>query len=325
MDNQTLLYHYTSVDGLYGIIENKNIRLTNISYLNDSKELVLATIKFKSHMREMVENLKINNEATELSIFNGFQSNKEEDKFLPQNHFFAELLIDYIEGYLDKMLSAPAIYTASFCEKGNLLRQWMAYCSNGGYSIGFDRQMLKTSIEGAGKINLSKVGYDMSSVLSMFSTDDFEELSKQTSSQYDKIFTACQENQELALASDDFKDLLANILSEVKKFASNIAQFSITHKHLDFQYELEHRLIKNSGHFDSAGNYVENLNGINFYPKNSLLVPHIQHEITLDAIKKVFIGPMSNQHLAYLSLLRFRDSKKLDFEVVKSEISLRTL
>ena len=34
------LYHYTTLDGLYGIVSNKTIRLTDYRFLNDKKELV---------------------------------------------------------------------------------------------------------------------------------------------------------------------------------------------------------------------------------------------------------------------------------------------
>ena len=38
------LYHYTSIDGLLGIIRNKNIWASDIQYLNDKEEFV-RTIK----------------------------------------------------------------------------------------------------------------------------------------------------------------------------------------------------------------------------------------------------------------------------------------
>ncbi len=34
-----LLYHYCSVDALYGILDSGHLRVTNIRYMNDSKEI----------------------------------------------------------------------------------------------------------------------------------------------------------------------------------------------------------------------------------------------------------------------------------------------
>lgn len=51
------LYHYTTLDGLYGIVSNKTIRLTDYRFLNDKKELV--------HSIDFLE-----------TILNGYEKNK---------------------------------------------------------------------------------------------------------------------------------------------------------------------------------------------------------------------------------------------------------
>ena len=38
-EKSKLIYHYTSINGLIGIIERKSIWATNILYLNDASEL----------------------------------------------------------------------------------------------------------------------------------------------------------------------------------------------------------------------------------------------------------------------------------------------
>jgi len=40
---EDILWHYTPQEGLLGIIENKNLRASNIFYLNDAAEFAYAT------------------------------------------------------------------------------------------------------------------------------------------------------------------------------------------------------------------------------------------------------------------------------------------
>ena len=41
------LYHYTSLNTLHAILQNKTIRLTDYRFLNDMQELFFATEKLK--------------------------------------------------------------------------------------------------------------------------------------------------------------------------------------------------------------------------------------------------------------------------------------
>lgn len=46
------LYHYTSLDTLHAILQNKTIRLTDYRFLNDMQELFFATKKLKKYILE---------------------------------------------------------------------------------------------------------------------------------------------------------------------------------------------------------------------------------------------------------------------------------
>lgn len=102
------LYHYTSKTGLMGIINSKNIWMTNIQYFNDHQEYKYGINKFTS---KLIESRILSNDIA--------------NKFCNQ---------------LNGLESAPLInpYVCSFSERGDLLSQWRGYCpATGGYSIGF--------------------------------------------------------------------------------------------------------------------------------------------------------------------------------------------
>jgi len=112
----TVLYHYTSAEGLRGIIENNELWATSAYYLNDSAEMFYGY----NVLREVLDQWLKENTRTEDSITLGL----------------ARQLRSSFEDLFEKRLLKP-IYIACFCEKDNLLSQWRAYGQSGGYSIGF--------------------------------------------------------------------------------------------------------------------------------------------------------------------------------------------
>lgn len=103
------LYHYTTAEGLEGILKSERIWATNIRYLNDSSEHKYA--------------FKLAVDAINCCMGDNVELNK-----------FLEEVLQYIEA-LENRLDT---YITCFCEKGDLLSQWRNYAANGqGFSIGF--------------------------------------------------------------------------------------------------------------------------------------------------------------------------------------------
>jgi hypothetical protein len=108
------LFHYTSQEGLLGIISSRVVWATNLLYLNDSSELLygftLARDVFKSMLAD--------------------KNSKSVIDFLKQGL-----------GLLDVSALLPNrdYYTFCLCQRPDLLSQWRAYAaSGGGYAIGFE-------------------------------------------------------------------------------------------------------------------------------------------------------------------------------------------
>ena len=107
------LYHYTSADGLLGILKSHSIWMTNLRYMNDFSELQYA--------HEMI--------ATVLKQKAAAQSAGEILK-----EFFRR-----IDNTFDPYAGDHDVFATSFCENGNLLSQWRAYGDKGGgYGVGLD-------------------------------------------------------------------------------------------------------------------------------------------------------------------------------------------
>lgn len=115
-DPPDLLYHYTSYEGANGIITNKALWLTKLSYLNDTTELKLAIDLFQREASRIAKEIK----------------DREQREFL-------EKAAHQLESF-----SEVNICAASFCEDGDLLSQWRAYGQKGnGIALGFNGKSFK--------------------------------------------------------------------------------------------------------------------------------------------------------------------------------------
>lgn len=107
------LYHYTSLNGLLGIINSGILRSSDIRYMNDSAEL--------RHTLELMVN----------HITRRIVSGTDHP----------ELLNQLLEWLSHRIVSGPMLFGASFRANGNLLSQWRGYSLHGkGVSLGFDPQ-----------------------------------------------------------------------------------------------------------------------------------------------------------------------------------------
>ena len=112
-----LLYHYTSVEGLKGIIETNELWATSAYYLNDAAEISYGCGVLKRILDEWIQK----NPQLVNSLVSGLAYN---------------LRKAFGEDFHNKTLMPP-IYVACFCEEDNLLSQWRAHGQSGGYSLGF--------------------------------------------------------------------------------------------------------------------------------------------------------------------------------------------
>lgn len=111
------VFHYTTIEGLVGILSSGVIWATDLSYTNDASEYIYAD----QIIEEALGRFKLH------------------DPMLAE--FLSILRADPRDGF--------DVYAACFCERGDLLSQWRAYASGGtGYAIQFDWTALSTMFSG---------------------------------------------------------------------------------------------------------------------------------------------------------------------------------
>jgi hypothetical protein len=108
------LYHYTSTDGLHGIVSSGELWATKIRYLNDSSELMHA-LEIGTTYLQLLLTAKAYPESVLYDVMNRTRTSTDLN-----------------------------ICIVSFSENGDLLSQWRAYSGNSsGFSIGFNTQKLE--------------------------------------------------------------------------------------------------------------------------------------------------------------------------------------
>lgn len=114
-----LIWHYTSAEGLYGILTECVLHSGNILFMNDPKEFTFLFEVITNTVESDTKN--IHSDAVRTCIVNRYK--EIQNSFETLKNFF--------------------VYLTCFSKQPDLLSQWRGYCPNGGYSIGFSRKSLE--------------------------------------------------------------------------------------------------------------------------------------------------------------------------------------
>ncbi len=172
------LYHYTSLEGLMGIVANNSIWASNPLYLNDYQELTLAQTMYRSLINQR---LPLPPERL------------EEMKVLQQFDYWLSL------GVINNNL----IFVSSFSESGNILSQWRGYTPEGkGVSFGLHPTKILNLASSQG-FRLLKCVYDAKhqkeiatdvlNAILKYSLETGPDVSKHESESYRTCFENCTE------------------------------------------------------------------------------------------------------------------------------------
>lgn len=128
------LWHYTSAEAIVSILTQRSLRATNLYYMNDASELLHAAALALGEI--------------DLLISGGIRMH--ESIVLQQMREMVSLEMG-IRGW--------SVFVSSFCEDGDSLSQWRAYCRSGGFSIGLPAESLRDAASEQG-FRLEKCIYD---------------------------------------------------------------------------------------------------------------------------------------------------------------------
>jgi hypothetical protein len=129
-----ILYHYSSLDGLLGIVRSKSLWASNIYYFNDASEITYASDILKKVISD-----------SKKSVY------ENQGRFLDEFSNWLDTFSHTIHQY----------FVFSLTEEGNLLSQWRGCTPKGkGMSIGFEPKELVRKVENRG-LKIVKCVYEI--------------------------------------------------------------------------------------------------------------------------------------------------------------------
>lgn len=274
----TKLYHYTTAEGLHGILSNHRLWASSATFLNDSSELEYG-----------------------LEIFDSVLSEWES---LNQSHLegFVFKVIRQARGMFRSPQVHPltTVYVACFCEEDNLLSQWRTYGQTGGYSLEFPVQNGTLNVEAENNIfssTLLRVNYHENDQRSL--THDFVR----------QVITVLEIGPELIKQNVSDELPLLN-LSSFAVF-DLIAEHVVGFKNPAFAEEREWRIVLRRNLWDWIQDLADNKPWFkpDFRHSRGILVPYIQLKPASGQnnlpVVSVRFGPSLNKMKAEPSLRTF--------------------
>lgn len=316
----TLLYHYTTQEGLLGIFKERKIWSSHLHYLNDTSEgqiftkLVLDRLNQRpaAAPKEPPSQLAMLGQLMLLSV----------DR--PESHIQGTdlMVLSWAESAFS-WIAAQDTFVTSLSEQGDLFSQWRAYSGEtGGYGIGFTCSYLR-SVGVHFLESLEESFYDDSNPLEACRYCDKpeeESLEREIGQIVDSYIT--ETNQPKWQTLLETKEGLRTLGAIAKKHFFPLGRRRAITKDQAFREEAEWRLVFQLERAGTTNSEPD------FRPGRSMPIPYFKVDLTWEnqalEIPEIIVGPCPHPSEAANSvrkLLRKEGVQK--FEVKNSKIPYR--
>ncbi len=268
-----LLYHYTSFDGLLGILRSGKLWASSIHHLNDAREIIFALEKFTEIVKEESERKPGRFDRDTLNGLAGVIDS-----------------LSLVTKRVGLQMNIVYEYVATFSEAGDLLSQWRGYCPGyGGVSIGFNPRELRSMGERHG-FDFGPCRYDEAG-----QTELLRDVMEQV---------AAFVHDQAEVAQGGPLPLISKAISGhydiIWPAHPQLLQVAAIIKHSGFKEEKEWRLVSKTG--------AANLLGVEFRVSPTTIVPYLSIPLVGDEedstlpIKEIVVGPGPQQRLTMVSV-----------------------
>ncbi|MEZ0219113.1 MAG: DUF2971 domain-containing protein [Tardiphaga sp.] len=314
-----VIYHYTTLSGLKGILETQTLHATNFAFLNDSKEiqqirprLVKTTLPVMTRLYE--DAAAANKQAREgMEAQGGIASLAVHD---------ASVVVDVLYRVtlgLDGGTKFFQPFIVSFCghkepyeRQNGLLSQWRAYGKDSGYAFVFDTKVLADMLKDE-KARCRLDTWSMGDVIYDTGEDVFKK-------EFKGLIDALNHDIPRLLKNEDGPYTALN-----NAFVSNIPRY----KHRGFMEEQEVRIVVSPTHDDlfekakAAGEIdTKEKKEIRFRDTRTPYIVLFDKPDSKLPIKRIIVGPHADKESRSEELRSYLDSRNLQIEVSCSETPL---
>lgn len=141
------IYHYTTYQGIEGILKTQSLWATHYQYLNDSQEVIYAKRILNSilisKMMPIVERGVKQEDLRAIAEAHGGARAFAERSANKLIEIIYETLLDEAEAFQGPYIVSFCAHIDSFTKDNGLLSQWRGYGKDGGFAIEFDARKLE--------------------------------------------------------------------------------------------------------------------------------------------------------------------------------------
>lgn len=306
------LFHYTDSTGLKGILNEKCLWATHFRFLNDLTEGNILEKQFCSFFELEVHEFLLS------SDFRDMLNNKKARYYENPSVAASKTAKGIYNGIMAAVEGTIAFFVVSLSNhnqpnvtRNGQLSQWRGYGDNGGYCIVFDESVVSNIRKDVERKSIGSVNDGLVTYVNDATQIDLGFLKWFARDSSKKVIEGMLEGVQ---AQIPVLDVVA-----IQKLLSALA----FHKHIAFEEENEFRISlaaflgsENPPFEDSHFHYE-------FREKEGALIPYIKLKFGNDnliPIKRIIVGPGVDQNRRREGLQIYLKSKKIDAEVVLTDI-----
>lgn len=309
--NIRTVFHYTTAEGLKGIIDSDSFYVSKSDFLNDYTEIQYCWDLLLHVIDSLIKECTLD----EKLVF--YEKVKQEAKL-----------------YRVEVNEQEEIFVLSFTKNGDSLAMWSQYSGSDGYNIAID---LKTNVEEWKK--LAGIHFRYGAVI--YSKEEQQEILKE---EINKSFLIWNGIEGLGKKWDYlvvdallyrikiwtmfFKNSLFKEEQEVRvaffraNYEQNIEKLIVTYRSMYPEYEIDKIRYKVANLFSASNE--ENSLFKQFRVRNNIIYPFVKVDFDIKSLVSVRVGPINKFDKAVLGIKMYLDSKGLkERNVDRSECPLR--
>lgn len=283
------IYHYTSAEGVLGILNNDEFWATKSDFLNDVSEFKYTFDLFEESVLS-----KIKNDIARSKIIRKFHAELDSEDLSLKD--------------LSKTLSGW--YVISFSTSQDNLLLWSEFTRKMGYNLEFDFQKLLSTFTNRIKFH-GKVIYNKNVQVKLLKEALDMMLSLRDEYNHLKSLNDCDEN-----TSDE---IIHYLVLDMYVFCF---MYSMFFKQSMFAQEKEYCFVFSA--FHEAIKPETFFSAMNFRVKEDAISPFIKVPCkTVESLKSITIGPKNNIDIAQTGLELYCRNQKIEIPILQSKIPLR--
>jgi hypothetical protein len=286
------LYHYTTIDGLKGILDSGRLWGTHVAFLNDSQELRHGVDAICSLIKKYAE----------------WHIDEPDPEPSETMHKTILSLHEYVLSNRDMLQTKMGLFVSCLSSSADQLSQWRGYGSHGGYAIRFDPKKLggRYALRHVDEKGDTLKGPDPVLVKVNYLPNTFYD-------EVTKMVDACILGTADANKLEDGEEKEAALFSVRVDLFRTVIDIAPQIKHKKFVEEQEYRIITRG---------VEQF----CTPSKIGLVPRVYVQFDRAAVEEVVVGPGEFEDVRKLSIERYLDQHRNwypNVQVTPSEVPYR--